>query len=39
VPAEVHLLPALPRNVNGKFDRTLLATMLTKLSTGKSRAA
>jgi acyl-CoA ligase (AMP-forming) (exosortase A-associated) len=39
VPAEVHLLPALPRNVNGKFDRALLATMLTKLSSGKSRAA
>jgi acyl-CoA ligase (AMP-forming) (exosortase A-associated) len=36
VPAEVHLLPKLPRNLNGKCDRAALAVLLTNL---RARAA
>jgi acyl-CoA ligase (AMP-forming) (exosortase A-associated) len=37
VPAEVHVLDALPRNVNGKCDRAALAAVLARLESPASR--
>jgi acyl-coenzyme A synthetase/AMP-(fatty) acid ligase len=37
VPAEVHVLDALPRNVNGKCDRAAVAAVLARLESPASR--